>query len=203
MFLGLGASNYNTTTRPYGWAKSLCSILFFLLGCYAFPRFSRHYGPLRRGTLISSFLTQATLISIAAIVVQTGIVEGRLEKIGDEMDWMHLIPIALLSFQAPGQTSLTRDLGLPEVATLVVTTMTYDFASDPSLFASMKKNPVRNRRFLGYVMILVGAVAGGWVSKASGHITISLWATAAIKLAIAFAWVIWPANARDTRRGIC
>lgn len=146
---------------------------------------------------------QATLIFVSAIVVHTGIVEGRLEKIGDEMDWRHLIPIALLSFQAPGQTSLTRDLGLPEVPTLVVTTMTYDFASDPRLFASMKKNPARNRRFLGFVMILIGAIAGGWVSKKSGHITISLWTTAAIKFAIAAAWVVWPADARDTRRGVC
>lgn len=203
MFVGLGASNYNTTTRPYGWAKSLISLLFFLLGCYTFPRFSRHYGSLRRGTLMTSFLIQATLILLSAIFVQTGIVEGRLEKIGDEMDWLHLIPIALLSFQAPGQTCLTRAFSLPEVPTIVVTTMTYDFASDPRLFASMKKNPVRNRRFLGYCMILLGAIAAGWVSKASGHITISLWATAGIKFAIAFAWAIWPAEARDTRRWVC
>lgn len=203
MFLGLGASNYNTTTRPYGWAKSFCSILFFLVGCYAFPRFSRHYGFLRRGSLITSFLVQATLILISAIFVQTDVVEGRLEKIGDEMDWRHLIPIALLSFQAPGQTSLTRDLGLPEAPTLVVTTMTYDFASDPRLFASLKANPARNRRMLGFVTILIGAIAGGWVSKASGHITISLWTTAAIKFAIAAAWVVWPADLKDTRTGMC
>lgn len=82
--------------------------------------------------------------------------------------------------------------------------MTYDFASDPRLFAAMKKNPARNRRFLGFVTILIGAITGGWVSKQSGHITISLWTTAAIKFAIAAAWIIWPADlAASRRRGIC
>lgn len=199
MFVGLGASNYNTTTRPYGWAKSLISLIFFLIGCYSFPRFSRRYGPMRRWTLIVSFLLQAFLIFLAAIVIQTNVVEGRLEKIGDEMDWLHLVPIALLSIQAPGQLCLCRDASINEVPTLVVTTIIYDFASDPRLFTSLKANPVRNRRFLGFVAILMGAIAGGWVSKSTGHITVSLWATSAIKIVIAIGWVFWPAKEQQNR----
>ena len=203
MFIGLGASNYNTTTRPYSWARSLVSMIFFLAGCYFFPRFSRRFGGLRRGTLTMSFLLQSALILLPAIFVESNVVEGRLEHIGDEMDWRHLIPIALLSFQAPGQCCLCRDLSLLEVPTLVVTTVMYDFASDPKLHAPLKQNPVRNRRFVGFVMIMLGAISGGWVTKKSGHIMISLWTTAAVKAVIAIAWIFWPAKAEDTRRWIC
>ena len=203
MFIGLGASNYNTTTRPYGWAKSLVSLIFFLAGCYLFPRFSRRYGSLRRWTLVASFLVQAFIIFIAAIVIQTELVEGKLEKIGDEIDWRHLVPIALLSIQAPGQLCLCRDLSLLEVPTLVVTTVIYDFAADPRLIAPLNANRVRNRRFFGFVMILMGAIAGGWVSKKSGHITITLWADVAIKASIAIAWVFWPAQEERPRRWSC
>ena len=203
MFLGLGASNFNTTTRPYGWARSLISIIFFLVGCYSFPRFSRRFGSMRRWTLIVSFLAQAFFILIAAIVIETNAVEGRLTKIGDEMDWHHLIPIALLSIQAPGQLCLCRDAALLEVPTLVVTTVIYDFGADPRLFTSLKDNPVRNRRFVGFVAILLGAIAGGWVSKNTGHITVTLWLTVGIKVAIALAWVFWPARGRRPRKWSC
>lgn len=199
MFLGLGASNFNMTTRPYAWAKSLMSVAFFVCGSYLFPRFTRHFGQLRRSTLVLSFSAQFFLILLAAIIVETNAVEGRLEKIGEDIDFLHLIPIALLSLQAPGQLCLCRDMSLFEVPTLVVTTVIYDFASDPKLISSPSANPARNRRFFGFVMILMGAIAGGWVSKTSGHITITLWTTAAIKCAIAVAWVFWPAKESPRR----
>ncbi|KAI4181270.1 MAG: hypothetical protein LQ346_006825, partial [Caloplaca aetnensis] len=119
MFLGLGTSNYNTTTRPYGWAKSLTSLICFVLGAIFFSRFAHYLQPSRRSTLTLSFLIQASIILLCAVLIQAGAIEGRLEYIGEDIDWVHTIPIALLSFQAPGQVWLSRDLNFAEVSTVV------------------------------------------------------------------------------------
>ncbi|KAL8826839.1 MAG: hypothetical protein Q9170_007251, partial [Blastenia crenularia] len=140
MFLGLGASNYNTTTRPYGWAKSLTSLICFISGAFFFSRLGQHFEASRRRTLSLSFLIQASIILICAILVEAGVIEGRLEYIGEDIDWIHIIPIALLSFQAPGQVWLSRDLKFAEVSTVVVSTMLYDFGADPDLFHGLRQN---------------------------------------------------------------
>ncbi|KAL8825362.1 MAG: hypothetical protein Q9191_004461 [Dirinaria sp. TL-2023a] len=199
MFLGLGASNYNTTTRPYGWAKSLTSLICFCTGAFCFARFNRRFDASKRTTLIFSFLIQASIILFCAILVQTDVVEGRLEYIGDNINWIHEIPIALLSFQAPGQVCLTRDMKFPEVSTVVITTTVYDFGSDPNLLKL--RNPVRNRRFFGFAMLLIGAITGGWVTKTTGRINIPMWIAAAIKAGIALAWAVWPSEERNRRWG--
>ena len=182
--------------QPYRWAKSLTSIVCFVAGCLFFSRCSRAMGELRRSTLIISFFFQSLIMVIAATVVQIGLVQGRLDLIIDDIEWLQEIPIALLSFQAPGQTCGSRQLGFPETPTVVVTTMIYDFASDPKLFAPLRENPPRNRRFGGVVGMLVGAIAGGWVTTAMGHIHVTLWVAAAIKASIGLAWVVWPKKKR-------
>ncbi|KAL8644706.1 MAG: hypothetical protein Q9210_007117 [Variospora velana] len=194
MFLGLGASNFDSTSRPYGWAKSLVSLICFVLGALFFSRFGTYFRASRRGTLAVSFLIQAAIVLLCAILVQAGAVEGRLEYIGEKIDWIHTVPIALLSFQAPGQVWLSRDLQFAEVSTVVVSTMLYDFGSDPELFR--KGNGKRKRRFMGFCALLVGAVVGGWVTKQTGHITVPMWVGGVIKLCIAGAWVVWPAEER-------
>lgn len=201
MFLGLGASNYNTTTRPYGWAKSLASLVCFVSGALFFSRLGQHLGASRRRTVILSFLIQASIIILCAILIETGLVEGRLEYIGEEMDWIHMVPIVLLSFQAPGQVWLSRDLRYAEVSTVVVSTMLYDFGSDPGLFDGLRKNAVRNRRFFGYCMLLIGAITGGWITKQRGYITIPMWVAGAIKIGIAGAWTFWPVEKSVRRWG--
>lgn len=201
MFLGLGASNYNTTTRPYSWAKSLASLICFICGALFFSRLGQHFGASRRRTLLWSSLIQASIILICAVLVETGVVEGRLEYIGEDIDWIHMIPITLLSFQAPGQVWLTRDLSYAEVSTVVVSTMLYDFGSDPGLFDGLRNNAARNRRFFGFCMLLTGAIAGGWITKRSSYITIPMWIAGAIKIGIAGAWVIWPAEEKVRRWG--
>ncbi|KAL8926543.1 MAG: hypothetical protein Q9208_002870 [Pyrenodesmia sp. 3 TL-2023] len=45
MFLGLGASDYDITTRPYGWAKSLTSLICFVLGAIFFSRLAHYLRP--------------------------------------------------------------------------------------------------------------------------------------------------------------
>ncbi|KAL9604383.1 MAG: hypothetical protein Q9219_000571 [cf. Caloplaca sp. 3 TL-2023] len=194
MFLGLGASNYDTTTRPYGWAKSLSSLICFIAGAFFFSRFGQLFEASRRRTLLASSLIQASIILLCAILIEAGVIEGRLEYIGEDIDWIHILPITLLSFQAPGQVWLTRDLKFAEVSTVVVSTMLYDFGSDPGLFNRFNQNAARNRRFFGFCVLLIGAIAGGWITKQSGHITIPMWIAGAIKIGIAGAWLVWPAE---------
>ena len=190
--MGLGASNSHSSKHPYRWPKSLTSLVFYLAGCLFFSKCSRVLGQQRRSTLAMSFLLQAIIILVSAAVVQEGVVEGRLDYITNDINWLQEIPIALLSFQAPGQVCGSRQLGFFETPTVVVTTMIYDFASDPDLFVAPRKNPVRNRRFMGFIAMLLGAVAGGWVTISMGQIHVTLWVAAAIKFSIAFAWVVWP-----------
>ena len=44
IFIGLGASNNTQSTRPYGWLKSLSSLITFLLGCFFFSRLASYMG---------------------------------------------------------------------------------------------------------------------------------------------------------------
>ena len=192
VLMGLGASNSKSSKHPYRWAKSLTSLVFYVVGCLFFSSVCRKAGVLRRSTLFVSFLFQSVIIVVSAAVVQHGVVEGRLDHIINDIDWRQLIPIALLSFQAPGQVSGSRQLGFVETPTVVVTTMIYDFASDPALFVGPRKNPVRNRRFFGFLAIMLGALAGGFVTINMGEIHVTLWVAAAIKASIALAWVVWP-----------
>lgn len=194
VFIGLGASQNSRATRPYGWAKSLSSLVAFLLGSLFFSRLGILLGsrdrPRRRLTFTLSFALQTVFILLSAILLQSNVVESRLEYIGEDIDWLHLVPIVLLSFQAPGQTFAGRQLGTPEVSMVVITSMIYDFASDFRLFK--KNNAPRNRRFGGFVSLLIGAICGGWVTKNLGHITATVWSAAAIKAAITISWTVWP-----------
>ena len=72
IFVGLGGSTPYTTKKPYGWAKSLTSIGCFLLGALFFSNFCRYLGPLRRTTLIHSFLIQSLMIIFTAAIIAGG-----------------------------------------------------------------------------------------------------------------------------------
>ena len=196
IFLGLGGSTGHSTSQPYGWAKSLTSIVCFCLGCLSFSNFSRYMGPLRRSTLITSFLFQTMIVFITAAVIQGGVVDGSLGTITHDIDWWELLPIALLSFQAAGQIVESRALNLSEIPTVVVTSMMHDIVADPHLLAPLGSNVKRNRRAGAFAAILVGAIAGGFISESTRRMQIPLWIAGGLKLTIACAWVIWPTNKR-------
>lgn len=142
-----------------------------------------------------SFLLQSILVIAAASIVQGGVVDGSYpsKRPPTEVDFKELIIIALLSFQAAGQIVSSRTLKVGEVPTVVVTSMLCDLMSDPALF-SLARNDKRNRRFVAFVLTLVGAICGGWISKAAGAVDPSLWTVAGIKFAIACGWLFWKAE---------
>ena len=192
IFLALGGSTSHTTSQPYGWVKSFTSIVCFASGCFLFTRFSRYMGPLRRITSLASFFFQTIVVFIVAAVIQGGVVNGSLDTISKDINWWELLPIALLSFQAAGQITESRALGVPEIPTVVVTSMIHDFFADPKLAAPLGSNVKRNRRVLAFFSLLVGAVAGGFIAESTHRMQIPLWIAGGLKLVITCAWLIWP-----------
>ncbi|KAF7585505.1 hypothetical protein BBP40_010791 [Aspergillus hancockii] len=171
IFVGLGASNQNP--RPYGWARSLTSIGCFIIGAFIFARLN------------------LVMLVITACLVQSGVISGiSLESHKTtETDWTQEVPIVLLSIQSAGQIVASRALGYNEIPTVVITSLLCDLMSDPKLF--LLRNEKRDRRIIAFALTLVGAIAGGWITKATGDIYAVLWIAAGIKLGIASAWVFW------------
>lgn len=87
----------------------------------------------------------------------------------------------------------SRLLGFNEVPTTVLTSVYCDLASDPGILK--RDNVKRNRRVAAVLAILIGGIAGGWISRSSAGMSVSLWIAAAIKLSIAVSWSIWKPKA--------
>ncbi|KAM0798127.1 hypothetical protein BDR22DRAFT_899400 [Usnea florida] len=192
IFVGLGPSTSRSTSKPYGWAKSLTSIACFSLGCFFFSRLAQYSGPLRRATLVTSFALQSVIVFVVAAIIQAGVVNGALDTINTDIMWKDEIPISLLSFQAAGQIVGSRVLGVSEIPSVVLTSMLCDIASDPEIAAPFKGNVKRNRRALAFSCILVGAIVGGYISEATRRMQFDLWIAGGIKVLITTAWFFWP-----------
>ena len=139
-----------------------------------------------------SFIVQATIVFFVAGIVQAEIVEGILSKVTKEIDWRQCLPIAMLSFQSAGQITASRALRHDGIPTVVLTSMFHDIAADPNLFAM--DNVKRNQRLGAFAATLLGALAGGFISIASGEMQSTLWVVGGLKLGIAGAFAIWPAE---------
>ena len=83
-------------------------------------------------------------------------------------------------------------LGLPEIPTVVLTSMLHDITTDPALLGPLGQNIKRNRRVLAFVGILAGAVAGGFISESTGRMQVPLWIAGGVKFLVAVAWMVWP-----------
>ncbi|OQD72996.1 hypothetical protein PENDEC_c017G03641 [Penicillium decumbens] len=186
IFIGLGASNQNP--RRYGWTRSLASVGCFIIGCFLFARLNRVVGARRRGGLMLSFLIQAIFILISAGLIQGGVISDGIQS-SETTQWDQLVPIVLLSLQSAGQIVASRALGFNEIPTVVITSLLCDLILDPMLF--LLRNEKRDRRVVAFVLTLVGAIVGGWVTKATGEIAPTLWLSAGIKLSVVVAWVFW------------
>lgn len=190
--LGLGASQQPIGT-PLGWARSAVSISSFIAGAITFDRLTKALGVRRRGTLVISFGLQSTLIIIAAVLIQINIIQKQDERLfTSENPLLSLLPICLLAFQSAGSINSTRMLGFNEIPGVVLTSVYYDIASDPGLFERPSRNIKRNRRIGGVVMLLMGAIIGGWLSRSKGGMGLVLWIAASLKLCISAGWLFWP-----------
>jgi uncharacterized membrane protein YoaK (UPF0700 family) len=137
-----------------------------------------------------SFLLQSCIILITAGIIQGDFISSALDSQSQEtMQWEQEIPIVLLSLQSAGQIVASRALGFNEIPTVVITSLLCDLMSDPKLF--LLRNEKRDRRVVAFILTLVGAIVGGWVTKATGEIAPILWLSAGIKLSVVIAWGFW------------
>ncbi|KAJ5247670.1 hypothetical protein N7468_002653 [Penicillium chermesinum] len=192
IFLGLGASN-QPSSKPWGWLKSLISIVSFFTGAMVFSLAMRSVGALRRGTLFASFLVQTALIIIAVALIQADLIPHTSADASLDHGplFLELIPIALLAFQSAGGMTCSRSLGYNEIPTVVLTSVYFDIASDPKITDKPTANVKRNRRIGGVVFLLVGAIVGGWLSRSSGGMMSALWMAAGLKFVAALGWLVW------------
>jgi uncharacterized membrane protein YoaK (UPF0700 family) len=140
--------------------------------------------------MFTSFVIQTLFICIAASLVQSSVVPG-IGKNHDRIHLIELLPLAFLSFQAGMQIVASRQLGLNEIPTVVLTSVYCDIANDKALFAPVRKNVKRNRRVGAVLSLLIGAIVGGWVNKSRGGMATALWMAAFVKACLVGAWVFW------------
>jgi hypothetical protein len=156
-----------------------------------FIRASRAIGPLRRSTLILSFAAQTLCILAAALLVQLEAVSPKPEDPRAPIEWMQVLPIGLLAFQAGGQICASRVLALDEIPTVVLTTLLCDLLVDPSLSSRPpRSNPKRNRRVAAFLALFLGAMTAGGLSKVT-QMAACLWLAMGLKLGITVAWFLW------------
>lgn len=210
IFLALGASHL-PAAQPRLWLKALVSIGCFQFGAFAFSQF-RHFGSQKRKVvLFVSCFIQAALVIVAAALAQAAVIpafaDSKLSTIAESAtreaqanDYIVLCPIALLAFQFGGQIYTSRVLGYGEVPTIVLTSLYCDLFSDPKLFAPLTTNATRNRRIAAAILTLVGGIAGGWLQRSRAGMPGALWIAAALKLAIAVSWLVWPAKKKVEKK---
>lgn len=101
-------------------------------------------------------------------------------------------PIALLAFQSAGQIVASRALKYNAMPTVVLTSLYCDLMSDAQLFtAPLPENADRNRRFLGAVLLLAGAISGAFLTKSPAGFMGGIWIAFALKVAMCIAWMCW------------
>ena len=156
-----------------------------MLGSLATGRIYAAVGPSRRVTLVSSFLLQTICIVIAALLVHTDTVPQKMAS----SKWV-LIAIPFLAAQSGAQIVTAKSLGFSELPTTVLTSVYNDLGSDTQLLAW--KNPKRNRRAAAVIMILLGGISAGWLTRATESLTVVLWIGAGVKLLLSVSWLLFP-----------
>ena len=153
-----------------------------MLGSLISSAVARPFGTTRQLSLFISFLLQGLSILLAAIFITTDVIPENNSN-SNRM----LIGVPLLAWQFGAQVAASRALGYSEIPTTVLTSVYNDLASDPKLWTW--KNAKRNRRAAAAVMVLVGGICGGWLSRLRDGFGIVLWIGGAIKVVLGVAWL--------------
>lgn len=149
---------------------------------------------------------QSLLILISAALAQSGTTPAfALKNLGNEAaetlrqsletNARTMAPLALMAFQFGGQIVTSRVLGFNEVPTNVLTSLYCDLLSDPLLWAPLGENVKRNRRVVAVILMLLGAILGGWLQRSNAGMPSALWIAGAVKLGISVAWLAWKGKA--------
>jgi hypothetical protein len=132
---------------------------------------------------------QVALILAAASILTFG---PKAADPKESIGWPVLVPIALIAFQSCGQAVTSRALQYNALTSVVLTSIYCDLFSDANLLAA--HNVERNRRVAAPLLLLIGAVLGGFLAHSSVGTAGALWVAAALKLGVIVAWFFWPAE---------
>lgn len=205
IFIGLGVNGQPDSAPRYSWSKSLLAVLCFALGALFFSSFHRYFGAQKRWVLVCSFTIQALLVFIVALIATTRTIENYPPLVVTAKDAEFLTftlpsgfpasdfgPVALLAFQSAGQIVASRVLKYNAMPTVVLTSLYCDLMSDAQLFtAPLGENPDRNRRVLGALLLLAGAISGAYLTKSDAGFMGGLWIGFGLKVVMALAWLLW------------
>jgi hypothetical protein len=176
----------------------------------------------RRGIFITSFSIQTVFIVVATVLVSLDRVSnqpflpGFFSSGSDSEDnppamtnFLDLCPVSLLSFQAAGQVTLSRLLGLVELPTIVLSALYHDFTADLlALRTSWRKSSGvseflvvqqrrQGKRLACIIALFIGGIIGGELYKSRAGMAGALWLAAGFKLGIVVAWCVWKAEIDD------
>ncbi|RMY45780.1 hypothetical protein D0865_09706 [Hortaea werneckii] len=194
----LGLSTAGLPDNPYAWLTTLVSIVTFLVGAFLTFRASKLItpdGPNRNRLWEASlFMIQALfLILAAALATPNGLIPQNPggtsrntpnpPEVIENIKIVSLIPP--LAFQSGIQIATSRLLGFNELPINVITSTYCDLMGDFKLLAT--NNVKRNRRALSVVLLLIGAIASGWLMRSEGGLESILWISAGIKFLTAVA----------------
>lgn len=160
-----------------------------------------------------SFVVQSSLIVIAAALVTSGIVStypfipGTFSSGSDRIDegnnWIDVIPIVILAFEAAGQVCLSRVLSLIELPTIVLSTLYHDYVADTLTYRQLWRQSKgvsdflfvqgrrQNKRLLSIIALFLGGVVGGEMYKSKVGMAGALWLAAALKGAVCVVFALW------------
>ncbi|EXJ87973.1 hypothetical protein A1O1_04900 [Capronia coronata CBS 617.96] len=223
VFAALGLGGQPKANHSQQYYKSLTSIGAFCLGTLFFNTLHRYPTGLseqpssrRRSILIISFSIQTAFIIVATVLVSLDQVSnqpflpGHFSSGSDSKanppeitNFLDLCPVSLLSFQAAGQVTLSRLLGVVELPTIVLSALYHDFTADLlALRTSWRKSVSvweflavqqrrQEKRFACIIALFVGGIIGGELYKSRAGMAGALWIAAGFKLAIVLAWCFW------------
>ncbi|EXJ67295.1 uncharacterized protein A1O5_09308 [Cladophialophora psammophila CBS 110553] len=229
VFAALGLGGQPKASHKQQYYKSLTSIGAFCLGALFFSTLHRYptgrvcQPPLssrRRLNLIVSFFVQTVFIVIAASLVSTNevsnqpFVAGTFSSGNDEIpasmiNFLDLCPIALISFQAAGQVTLSRLLSVVELPTIVLSALYHDVCADLyNMRDSWRKSASlweffvvserkQQRRAACIVALFLGGIIGGEMYKSSAGMGGALWLAAGLKFGILVGWFFWKGQKGD------
>lgn len=118
-------------------------------------------------------------------------------------NFLDLCPVALLSFQAAGQVTLSRLLSIVELPTIVLSALYHDFTADLyTIKESWRKSSNVGEFFLVHqkrqekrlaciVALFLGGIIGGEMYKSPARMGGALWVAAGLKLAVTVGWIFW------------
>ena len=156
--------------------------------------FHRHFSPRRRWVLTASYLIQLICIIAAALIVTVG---PDAPTDDHHLHWKIAVPLAALAFQSSGQAITSRVLQYGGLTSVVLTSNYCDLFSDPNLLAAPSANIERNRRVAAPILLLGGAVAGGFFAHSHIGLAGALWTAVALKAIILFTWIVWRAEGEE------